>query len=500
MKTARSLSGYLGAITLVALASLVCEVVRSALAPTNMVMAYLLAVVIAATRLGIKSAILTAFLSVLAFDFLFVPPRFSLRVSDSEYLVTFFALFVVGVVISTLVAKIQEKIDQVKKQEARTSSLYFLTRDLSVAADVPAVIEALRLAILRDLDSSMTVELNRLNSPETVQENSNIQVNNDCKEISRWVVQSGRRAGAGTAAFPESPFVFVPIKSAGTVMGVMIIKEGDTPLSQNLQIIEAFAGQAAMAFERVYLSRQAEESRILREKNNLEQALLNSVSHDLRTPLVTITGVLDMLMNDEQQFTTENRHKMLATAFDEANRLNRFVGSLLDMTRLEAGAVSPRCILCDVDEIIGCAIGAVEQRIGNHRIETLVEPDLPPVPVDLALLTQALVNLLDNAVKHSPQSEDIILSAHYDGSSVIFAVCDNGPGVPSGEEDRIFEKFHRITVPEKTGGTGLGLSIAKGIVEAHKGSIKATNRTEGGLMVEVMLPATKPGTLGVESH
>ena len=489
MKSARSLAGYLGAVALVAVASLVCELVRTFLAPTNMVMVYLLAVVLAAARLGLKPAITTAFLSVAAFDVLFIPPRFSLRVSDTEYLFTFFALFVVGVVISSLVARIRETVDQVRSQEARTSSLYHLTRDLSAAVDIREIVAALERAILPDLGSRLTVALNREGSLEIVRSGAGIPLDDGSEAIVHWVIRSGRHAGTGTAAFPDSPVTFVPLKTGGDVAGVMLLEGHGEPLAENLRLIEAFAGQAAMALERVRLALQAEEARVLREKNHLEQALLNSISHDLRTPLVTISGVLDSLLAKEEQFSGEKQREMLSTAFEEADRLNRFVGSLLDMTRLEAGALSPRLTPCEVDEIIGCAVGAVEPRIGNHRIVTSVESDLPPVPADLALLTQALVNILDNAIKHSPQSADITISARLEATRVHMAVSDSGPGVLPGEEERIFDKFHRLEVPEKGGGTGLGLSIARGIIEAHKGSITAANRSEGGLTVEVTLPA-----------
>lgn len=494
MKHESSLSGYLGAIGLVAVASLVCEIVRTSLAPVNMVMAYLLAVVLAATRLGLRPAIMTAFLSVLVYDFLFIPPRFSLRVSDTEYLVTFFALFVVGVVISSLVARIQEKIEQVGQQEARTSSLYSLTRDLSVSGDALAIIEALRSAVHRNLGSRLTVLLNRDGTLEQVPNTSELQLDEGDKEIASWVMKSGRRAGAGTAAYPESSYTFVPLKSGTEVVGVMAIEESSSS-ADDQQLIEAFAGQVAMALERVNLAIQAEDARFLREKTHLEQALLNSISHDLRTPLVTISGVLDSMMTDDQKLDPDQRRVMISTAADEADRLNRFVGSLLDMTRLEAGALAPRLMPCEAEEIIGCAVGAIKPRAGDHRIVTSVDQELPLVPVDLALLTQALVNLLDNALKYSPLSSDITVSARFDGTWVIIAVIDNGPGIPPGLEKRIFDKFHRIEVPERTGGTGLGLSIAKGIIEAHNGSITASNRPGGGLMVEVKLP---PAPLDME--
>jgi len=459
-----------------------------------MVMVYLLAVVLAATRMGLRSAIMTAFLSVVAFDVFFVPPRFSLRVSDTEYLITFLALFVVGVVISTLVARIQEKVEQIRSQEARTSSLFYLTRDLTAAADVPAVVAALGRAVHRHFESSLAVMLNKDGNPERVEGETCVPGDPSCEEIARWVLKSGRRAGAGASAFSESPYAFIPIKSVGGVEGVMVLENGGISRNEDLQLLEAFAGQAAMAVERVHLSRQAEEARILREKTHLEQALLNSISHDLRTPLVTISGVLDSMLADEKDYDARQKRAMILAASEEASRLNRFVSSLLDMTRLEAGALSPRLMLCEVEEVVGCAVAAIRSRLGANSIVTDVEPCLPPVSVDLALLTQALVNLLDNALKFSPPSADIGLSARLDGSRVVMEVTDCGPGVPPGEEKRIFDKFHRVKVPEATGGTGLGLSIAKGIIDAHKGVITASNRSQGGLMVKISLPAEPAGS------
>ena len=488
MKKSNTFSSYLGAIGLVALATLVCEMVRTLLVPTNMVMAYLLVVVVAAVRLGLKPAILTAFLSVIAFDVLFVPPRFSLRVSDSEYLVTFFALFVVGVVISALVAKIQEKAEQIKKQEERTNSLYCLTRDLSASVDLYAIEGALQRNVLRSGISRLSLVL----SPEGLQEKpdcrNGIELDTVSKDIIRWVFRSGRFAGGGTAAFPEYPYLFVPVKSGGRVLVIMVVDGSGSSLTNDLQLLETFAGQTAMALERIQLSRQAEEARIQLNKTHLEQALLNSISHDFRTPLVTISGVLDTLRDTDTWMDSGKRDGMLSIASEEADRLNRFVGSLLDITRLEAGALVPRLAECDIDELVGCAVGAVELRDVDHQIVTSVDPDLPPVQGDLVLLTQALVNLLENALKYTPKSCEISLSASQSGARIHIVVCDGGPGIPAGEEERIFDKFHRVAVPEKSGGTGLGLSIAKGIIEAHHGTISASNRKQGGLMVDVVLP------------
>ena len=487
----QNISAYFGAILLVALASLACETVRQVLAPTNMVMVYLLAVVLAAAKLGFRPAILTAALSVVAFDLLFIPPRFSFRVEDSEYLVTFFALFVVGAVISSLVSKIKEKVEEVKRQEARTVSQFFLTRDLSGAVDIPSITTALSRAVARSFNTKLLVVTKQNGIFDVLHGDGGLQPDAGMDEIVRWVFSSGRLAGAGTAVFSGAAGLYIPIRSGERVDGVMVLEGARVPTADDRQLIEAFAGQAALAVERVQLSRQAEEARVMREKSQLEQALLNSISHDLRTPLVTISGVLDSMVSDDQEYDPQQKQAMLRAASEEAARLNRFVSSLLDMTRLEAGALSLRRELCEVEEIVGCAVGAVKARLGSHTIATHVAPHLPPVAVDLVLLTQALANLLDNAIKFSPDDSEIGLTAALAGDQLVIELTDCGPGVPAGEEERIFGKFYRVKVPETTGGTGLGLSIARGIIEAHQGTISASNRQQGGLLLRITLPTDR---------
>ncbi|OGU11557.1 MAG: histidine kinase [Geobacteraceae bacterium GWC2_58_44] len=344
-------SGYIGSLLLVAGATLVCEFIRPHLIPTNMVMVYQLAVVIAAVKLGLRPAIATAFFAVLAFDFFFVPPRLTFSVTDKEYLVTFSGFFIVGVIISSLVAKVREQ-----------------------------------------------------------------------------------------------------------------------------------------SLERERLSEQAEKARILQVQENLERALLNSISHDLRTPLVSIKGALSALKDKGNRLSGEARQELLDTASDEAERLNRFVGNLLDMTRLEAGAMRLKIEPSDVQELIGCALSAMESRLGDRSISVLLPPGLTVVPLDMVLMTQVLVNLLDNANKYAPAGSAIEIQASVTSDWLTLTVADRGPGAPEPELPHIFDKFYHIQVPEKAGGTGLGLSICRGIVEAHGGRITARNRAGGGLVVETLLP------------
>ena len=330
---------------------MICEFVRPHLSPTNMVMVYQLAVVIAAVKLGLREAVATAFLSVLAFDFFFVPPRLTFSVTEKEYLVTFLGFFIVGVIIASLVNEVREQ-----------------------------------------------------------------------------------------------------------------------------------------SLERERLAKEAEQAKMLQVQENLERALLNSISHDLRTPLVSITGALSALKEEGDRLSVEARRDLLETAGEEAERLNRFVGNLLDMTRLEAGAMRPKVEPCDIQELIGCALSAAEGRLDERRVAITVPQELTLVPLDMVLMTQVLVNLLDNAQKYAPRAGDIEVEAVVRGEWLSLSVADRGPGAPEQELPHIFDKFHHVRVPEQQGGTGLGLSICKGIVEAHGGKISARNREGGGLMVEILLP------------
>lgn len=484
-------TGYLGATAMVVVATLLCELIRPYLSPINMVMAYLLVVVVAAVRLGLRPAILAAFLGVLAFDFFFVPPRFTLRISDTEYLLTFLALFTVGVVISSLVAKARERAEALKVRELHTACLYHLSRDLAAAGDRPALLVALIANFEASLDARLAVFLpNAEGGLEVAAASRELPLGPDDLEVALWTFRSRRRAGRGTNAFSSSRLTFVPVKALANTLGVLGVRlAGSEEESDQLRrLIDASATQVATALERVRLSGEAQQAQILKARESLERALLNSISHDLRTPLATITGVLTAVLDEQERLTDTARRELLETARAEAGRLNRFVGNLLDMTRLESGGVRLNLEPCDVQDLIGCALAAVEKQTEQRGVEVELPADLPLVQLDMVLMIQVLVNLLDNALKHSPQGCGITIGAACRDRRLTLWVADRGPGVPEAELGRIFDKFYRVPIPEGAGGTGLGLSICKGIVEAHSGTIRAANREGGGLKVTVTLP------------
>jgi two-component system sensor histidine kinase KdpD len=484
-------SGYLKSLTLVAAATLAGELLRPVLAPTNMVMLYLLAVVLAAVRLGLKPAIVTAFLGVIAFDFFLVPPHFSFTVADTQYLITFFALFTVGVVISTLVSKARERAEAIRKREVQTASLYYLSRDLAAAADVEAILDAIVRNFAESFNGRLVILLAEGEHLEVKAASEEMHLDPKELAVADWAFRNRQSAGRATETLGSAAFLYLPLQAAASVLGILgvdFLDGGDYANPQSRRLLDAFAAQATLAIERVQLVKQAEQAQLLQARESLERALLNSVSHDLRTPLVSITGALGTLRDERERLSETTRRELLNAAWEEGERLNRFVGNLLDMTRLEAGAVKPKEEPCDIQDLAGCALAAIEQRLGGREIAVQIPDGLPLVRMDMALMTQVLVNLLDNALKYSPTGSSITLAARVEGGFLTMEVADRGPGVPDADLHRVFDKFYRVPVPEGAGGTGLGLAICKGIVEAHGGKIRAENRAGGGLRVIVTLP------------
>ncbi|MFA7405118.1 MAG: sensor histidine kinase KdpD [Pelobacteraceae bacterium] len=485
------LSGYAASVALVSAATVVCALLRPFLAPTNMVMFYLLAVVVAALRLSRIPAIATAFLGVLAFDFFFVPPRMTFAVADTQYLLTFLGLFVVGIVISTLVARSRERADVMRAREVQTASLYYLSRDLAASVDCTAVLSAVVRNVEEALNAQVVIFLPEGERLDIMAASDGLELDLKEQAVADWTFRNNHPAGRATDTLVSATLIYLPLQTPASVLGVMGVllkNEHEYHSQENRRLLDAFATQAAMAMERIQFSHQAEQTQILQARENLERALLNSISHDLRSPLSTVTGVLTSLKEEGAHLGDTARRELLETACSEAERLNRFVGNLLDMTRIEAGAVKLNLEPCDVQELVGCALAVLETRGDTRKVSFQMQPVMPMVPMDLVLMIQVLVNLLENSLKYSPPGSPIEIFASTDSSWLMLEVTDRGPGVPEQDLKRVFDKFYRIPVPEGAGGTGLGLSICKGIIEAHGGRISAENRTDGGLRIVARLP------------
>jgi two-component system sensor histidine kinase KdpD len=309
--------------------------------------------------------------------------------------------------------------------------------------------------------------------------------------VARWVWTNRKQAGLSTNTLPGSPGLFIPLATTHGLLGVLGVVPRDPSRfddPEERRFLEAFAAQMGVAVERTQLSEQAQTARLDAEREQLRSALLSSVSHDLRTPLGVIEGASSALLDAEVSLDTPTRRDLAQTIHEEAERLNRRVRNLLDMTRLEAGAVRLDYEWQSLEEVVGAALARVESRLGGRKVTVSLPRALPLVLCDGILIEQVLVNLLENAIKYSPPDSPIEVSGRDAASEVVLAVADHGAGIAPGEEDRIFEKFYRSERNRSTGGVGLGLAICRAIVSAHGGRIWAENGDGGGAAFRFSLP------------
>jgi two-component system, OmpR family, sensor histidine kinase KdpD len=494
---------YVQSVALVIGGTTLSALVRPFFSPTNLVMIYLLVVVLAALYLGRGPSFLAAILSVLVFDFFFVPPSLTLAIADTEYLLTFAALLVVGLVISSLTVRVREQADAAGHREAQTAELYALSRDLAAAVNLDAILQAILAHIGQTFGREVVVLLPGDSTPgDTIEPQAispGFALDENQLAVAAWAFKHGQPAGRGTDTLPSVDIRCFPLKTARGVVGVLGVKPaqpGSLLTPDQRDLLQAFASQAALAIERVQLAEQAQRAELLQSEEKLRTTLLNMISHDLRTPLVSITGALSSLQEEDIVYDGATRRSLIENAHEEAERLNRLVGNLLDMTRIEAGALQLAREPTDVQDLIGSALEQAERwldtPLGVRPVTVDVAMDLPLVAVDFVLMHQVLVNLLDNAVKYSPLDSPIDVRARVDGAELQIQIADRGMGVPPADLERVFDKFYRVRRPGSVSGSGLGLSICKGIVEAHGGRIWAQNREGGGTLVTLALPLNTP--------
>ncbi len=492
----RPLARYLWGLVLIVAATGLSALIAPHISPTNLVVVYLLSVVVAAVYLGRGPAIMTSILGVAAFDYFFVPPHLTLAIANTEYILTFLGLLAVGLVISQLTATVREQAEASQSHEAQTVSLYELGRDLTVATGLEPVIQIVIDHIRQTFNREAVIFLHEDDKLKAHAAGPETDISENDLAVADWSYEHGQPAGRGTDTLPEASMRYRPLRTTRGVIGVLGIRPApsDRPLSRDqLRILDAFANQVALAIERAQLAEQARQAEMLEITDKLQSALLNSISHDLRTPLVSITGALSSLGDDHVALDEAARRSLVETASEEADRLNRLVGNLLDMTRLESGSMRIKRTDGDIQDVIGSALEELGPRLGQRSVTVDVPDDLPLVSMDFVLVERVLVNVIDNALKYSPPDSPIEIRAAMSGAFAEITVADRGVGVPPEDLNRIFDKFYRVQRPDNVNGTGLGLAISKGIVDAHGGFISAEIRPGGGTIITVALPAEARG-------
>jgi len=476
---------YLMAVLVVAVCTLIARLMYHHLELANLIMVYLVGTVIVAARVGRGPSILVSILSVALFDFFFVQPHLTLAVRDSEYLVTFAVMLMVSLVISTLTTRIKRQAKAARVRERHTASLYAMSRELANSRGTEALIQIAAQHIGDIFDARVSVLL--ADREGRLQTGSGSDANE--MAVAQWVYERGQIAGHGTETLPGARGIYLPLRGSEHAIGVMGLYLNDVQRLQSPDqryLLETFASQTALALERAHLAEEAERVRLQVETEQLRSSLLSSVSHDLRTPLASITGAASGLLDDDGSLAPQARRELAQLAYEEAERLNRLVGNLLDMTRLEAG-VRIEKEWQSLEEVIGIALNRLDARLHDHPLMISLPPDLPLIACDSLLIEQVLVNLVENAIKYTPAGTPIELAVQTENHGVRVEVADHGPGLPPGTEQRVFDKFYRAQ-PDSVRGAGLGLAICQGIIQAHGGRIWAENRPEGGAIFRFVLP------------
>jgi two-component system sensor histidine kinase KdpD len=457
---------------------------------TNIAMLFLLAVVFVAVRFGRRPAVLAAVANVLAFDFFFVPPRFTLAVSDVEYLLTFAVLLTVGLVIGQLAAGLRYQAQVATHREGRARDLYQMARELSAALTEEQIVEisdryirssflAKTALLLADLQDRLIPRAPSAPGPSSID-----------TAIAQWVFDRNEAAGIGTDTLPASGLLYLPLKAPMRVRGVMVVEPAHPRwlmVPEQRRQLDTFAALIAIALERVHFVSVAQDALINIESERLRNSLLSALSHDLRTPLTALVGLAETLQLQGSKLTPA-QSEVARAIHAQALRTSALVNNLLDMARLESGQVTLHKAWQSLEEIVGAALRAREDTLRHHNVNVMLPADLPLVSGDAVLLERVFVNLFENAAKYTPAGTHVTVTAAVRDHHLQVEVQDDGPGLPAGREQAIFEKFERGKAESGIAGIGLGLAICKAIVEAHGGRIWAENRAEGGARFVFTLP------------
>jgi two-component system, OmpR family, sensor histidine kinase KdpD len=459
---------------------------------TNIVMLYLLGMVAIAFRFGRGPAALSALMGVAAFDFFFVPPRFTFAVSDAQYLVTFSVMLLVGLLIGQLTAGLRFQAQVSTSRERRAQLLFELTRELSGALLAQQVVELGEAAVQRHFGGRAIVMTSdaqdRLVLPAHTPEGFDASV-------ADWCFNNGQPAGYATSTLAAQAWQYVPLQAPMRVRGVLALQPAQPRwllVPEQKQQLDTLARQVAIALERVHYVEIAQQALVEMESERLRNALLAAISHDVRTPLTALLGLAEQLRASRPPLAREQAD-LAQTLVDQGRELNTMVGNLLDMARLQSGAVNLRLEWGSVEEVVGSSLRAIGQLLPPASVRVQIPPDLPLVEFDAALIERVLVNLLENTAKYGAPPVEV--GAQVTDDAVVITVRDHGPGLPAsvkGREPTLFEKFTRGQSESSTRGVGLGLAICKAVVDAHKGSIHASDAPTGGAQFTVRLPRRPP--------
>jgi two-component system sensor histidine kinase KdpD len=494
--------GYLTAGAVVAATTLVNALLDPFAGVYALALIYLLAVVVLALYVRRGPIVFAATASALLWDYFFLPPRYTLYITSIQDGMMFGMYFVVALVLGQLTAKIRAQERAERRREQHASALYQLSRELAEAADLPELLAVVirQVGEVFRVDVALSLPDEPQTIPLTVYFASTWALSEKEQTVATWAFQHRQRAGRGTDTLALSEGLHLPLLASERAAGVLSLRLRDTasvPPAQR-DLLDAFVRQIALVLDRQRLRDAETQAKLLAESERLGKTLLNSVSHELRTPLAAITSATSGLTDPKIRGDAQVQAALLQEIQEATRRLNRLVGNLLSIARLESGHIKPNMEWCDAGDLINTVVKSLANELAGHEVVVSVPPNLPLVKMDFVLMEQVLGNLLLNAVAYTPRGTKVELGAAIAGQEFTFSVADHGPGLPPESEGRIFDKFYRAP-GAPAGGTGLGLSIVKGFVEAQGGRVRAQIRDGGGAVFAVTIPLTEAPPVAPET-
>jgi two-component system, OmpR family, sensor histidine kinase KdpD len=460
----------------------------------NIDLIFLAAIVGVAVRYGLWPSLFATVVASLCYNFFFLPPIYTFTITDPTNIAAFLIFTLLSVIVSNLAARGQTQMTTARERVRSVESLYAFSRKLAGAGTMDDVLWAtahqiasmLKVRVVLLLPEEGTIAVKAGYPPEDTIDEADLAA-------AKWTWESNRLAGRDSDTLPGAKWLFLPMRTGRGAVGVLgITNDVPGPLlrPEHRRLLDALADQGALAIERVHLVEDIEKVRRTAETERLRSALLTSISHDLKTPLAAVLGAAGALRDLSKSLDEDAKADLLATIIDESERLHRFIANLLDMTKLESGAVVPNAALHDVSEVVGSALERAGKILAKHRVEVEIGSELPMVMVDAVLFEQVLFNLLDNASKYAPADTTITIQSWRDRETVCLQVLDEGEGIPPSDLERIFDKFYRARKGDQVrAGTGLGLAISRGFIEAMHGKITAANRPDRpGAAFTITLP------------
>jgi two-component system sensor histidine kinase KdpD len=460
----------------------------------NLALVFLIAVLATAVRSGLWPGLFASVAGALCFNFFFMEPRYSFTVHDPESIVALLFYLLVAVIASNLTAAVQRQAAAARQRARTAEDLYLFSKKLAGTGTLDDVLWATAFQIASMLKVRVVILLPEGDGiavragypPDDTLVDADIAA-------ARWAWEHNRPAGRAADTLPGAKRLYLPLRTGRDAIGVIGLdndRQGPLLTTDQQRLFEALSDQAAIAIERVQLVADADKAKLAVETDRLRTALLTSISHDLKTPLAAILGAAGTMREYAEKLDKDAQLDLIGTIIDEAERLSRFIVNLLDMTRIESGAMQPNFALHYVGDIVGTALSRAAKITVQHRTEMDVPSDVPMVKVDPVLFEQVLFNLIDNAAKYAPEGTTIRIEAKHLGQSVVVEITDEGPGIPEEDLERVFDSFYRVRKGDTVrAGTGLGLSISRGFIQAMGGRITAGNRTDGrGAIFTIKLP------------